>query len=99
MFRQFLIYCVAFTGFPPTAIGSGYGLLAAADKADFDKQFPGAHEKLVNFLNYMIYVMVEHTFPYVMLCALAAFIWVLIIAEPKAVAKRNFKERRLKVRS
>jgi hypothetical protein len=63
----------------------------------------GAKNKLKSivayFLNYLIYVLVEHTFPYLYFTAFSAFVWTLIIAEPKADAERKFKERRLKVRS
>jgi hypothetical protein len=99
MLRTFLLYFVPFSGSLPSFAGSGYALMAAADTAGFDRQFHPTHEKLAYFLHYLIYVLVEHTFPYLLACALAAFMWVLIIAEPKAMAKRKFKERRLKVRS
>jgi hypothetical protein len=99
MLRTFLLYFVPFSGSAPTFAGSGYTLMAAADAAGFDKQFHATHEKLAYFLHYLIYITVEHTFPYLLACALAAFIWAIIIAEPKAVAKRKFKEQRLKVRS
>lgn len=58
-----------------------------------------AHEKLASFLNYLIYLMVEHWPAYIIVCAGAAFIWVLIVAEPKAAEKRKLKARRLQVRS
>jgi hypothetical protein len=99
MLRTFFIYFVPFSASVPGGAASGYALMAAADRADFGTQFPATHEKLAYFLNYLLYITVEHTFPYLLVCALAAFIWALIIAEPKAVAKRKFKERRLKVRS
>ena len=99
MFRTFCIYFSSFTAFFPGATASGYGLLAAAEKAKFDTQFPSAHEKLATFLNTLMYVFAEHTFPYLCFTALAALIWTLIIAEPKALAKRKHKDRLLKVRS
>lgn len=99
MLRLFLVHFVWFSGAIPGGTASGYALMAAADKAGFATQFPGAHEKLANFLNYLMYVMVEYWPPYLMCTALAAFLWALIVAEPKAKAARKFKERRLKVRS
>lgn len=99
MLRIFLVRLVSFCGAVPGATGSAYGLLAAADRVGFDRQFSPTHEKLANFLNHLIYLMVEYWPPYLIACAIAAFLWTLIIAEPKAVAKRKFKERRLQVRS
>ena len=99
MLRTFLIYFFWFSGAVPGGAGSGYALMAAADKAGFDAQFHATHEKLAYFLNYLLYALVEYTFPYLCFMALVALIWTLIIAEPKAAAKRKFKDRLLKVRS
>jgi hypothetical protein len=99
MLRTFLSSLGSFAGSMPAGTASGYALMAAADQAGFAKEFPPTHEKLAYFLNYLIYILVEHTFPYLCFMAIAALVWTLIIAEPKAAAKRKFKERRLKVRS
>jgi hypothetical protein len=82
----------------PLALGGLFALREAANKAGFEKQYPASHEKLVNSLNYLIYILVEYALGYVILCALAAFIWTLMVTEPKAQSKRKFDERRLKLR-
>jgi hypothetical protein len=99
MLRNFLIYFCSFSAAVPGGAGSSYLLLEAADRAGFQKQYPAAHQKLVNFLNYLIYILVEYAIPYLLFCALVALLWTLIIAEPKAQSKRKFNNRRLNHRS
>ncbi|WP_035679507.1 hypothetical protein [Bradyrhizobium liaoningense] len=99
MFRVFLTSLCKFVPVLPVISGSLYALREAAAKAGFDAQFPVTHDKFTKSVNYLVYILVEHTIWYVIFCALAAFIWALIVAEPKAVSKRKFEERRLKLRS
>lgn len=99
MFRVFLTSLCKFLPVLPAIAGSLYALRETAAKAGFDGQFPTTHEKFANSINYLVYILVEHTIWYVIFCALAAFIWTLIVAEPKAVSKRKFEDRRLKLRS
>jgi hypothetical protein len=99
MLASFCKSFVAFLTSIPLAVGSLFALREAANRAGFEKQYPAAHQKLVNSLNYLIYILVEYAAGYILLCALVAFIWALIVAEPKTVAKRKFEKRRLKLRS
>lgn len=99
MLRSFLIYWAVFTAAVPGAMGSIFALLEAADKTGFALKYPPTHEKLVNSLNYLIYILTEYWPGYAILCALAAYIWALIVVEPKAKSKRKFEQRRLKLRS
>jgi hypothetical protein len=99
MFRGF---CLSFCKFVPVLPGIAAALFAlreAANRAGFEKQFPASHEKLVSYVNYLVYILIEHIIGYVIFCALAAFIWTLIVMEPKTTSKRNFDKRRLKLRS
>jgi hypothetical protein len=82
----------------PLAVVSLFGLREAANKAGFETQYPATHVKLVNSLNYLIYILIEYTFGYVIFCALVAFIWALIVMEPKSQSKRKFDQRRINLR-
>ncbi|WFU67717.1 hypothetical protein [Bradyrhizobium brasilense] len=98
MLRSWLTYWAVFLAAVPGATGSIFALLEAANKTGFATNYPASHEKLVNSLNYLMYLLAEYWPGYAILCALAAFIWALIVVEPKAKSKRKYGERRLKLR-
>lgn len=98
MLKNFLTSFVSCLTAMPLATASLFALREAANRAGFETQYPAAHHKLVNSLNYLIYILVEYTFGYVILCGLVAFIWALIVMEPKSQSKRKFDQRRLKLR-
>jgi preprotein translocase subunit SecY len=99
MFRDFCKSFCSFLIFLPGVAASLFGLREAANRAGFEAQYPPTHQKLVNSLNYLIYILVEYALGYVIVCALAAFIWTLIVMEPKTQSKRKFEKRRLNLRS
>jgi hypothetical protein len=99
MFRDFCkSFCTFLTALPGTTLGL-FGLREAGNRAGFETHYPATHQKLVNHLNYLIYILVEYALGYVILCALAAFVWALIVMEPKTHSKRKFEKRRLNLRS
>lgn len=99
MLRDFCLSFVKFVGVLPGAAASLFALREAAERAGFAKKYPTSHEKLANAVNYLVYILVEHAVAYALFCALAAFIWTLIVMEPKTTSKRNSEKRRSKLRS
>lgn len=98
MLQNFLRSFVTFLVSIPAALGTVFTVREAANKVGFDKVFPATNEKLVSALNSLIYVLVEYCLGYVLLCLLAAYIWALIVSEPKSQSKRRLEQRRQKLR-
>ncbi|OQW60728.1 MAG: hypothetical protein A4S14_02870 [Proteobacteria bacterium SG_bin9] len=93
MLRSFLTYWFSFSLAGPAGLAAAFGLVEGSQKIGFDKKYSRTHQKLVNFLNDLVYYSIEHWFWYLSITALAAFMWALIVAEPKAVSKCKYHDR------
>lgn len=94
MLRSFIKTLLTLWGFLPGAILTLRGVIETSEKVHFDTQFPHGHEKIVNLVNGLLYIATEYTGLYILFCPFLAFLWALIVAEPKAVSKRRFDERK-----
>ena len=81
----------------PAGLAGLFSIIQAADKTEYAKRSPKNYEKLVNSYNKLLDIFVEHWPLYIILCALTAYIWALVVAEPKAISKRSFDAKRKKL--
>ena len=98
MFQLFLKNLLWTGASLPGAATALFALLEAADKTGFKEKYAQSHLKLVSFLNYLIYILIEHWLGYALLCAVVALIWTYIVGEPKSLSKSKFETRRQRLR-
>lgn len=100
--KMFRLFWVSFFRFFLTVLGITaflWGLREAAAYAGLDHIMPATYARLSNWVNHLVSFWFDHAFLFVVVCAFAAYIWVLIVVEPRTVSKRQFEKRRLKLRS
>jgi hypothetical protein len=78
----------------PGSIVALAGLHKIAEETGFDKSYPDSYQKLSIVINDLLYILIEHWIPYILLCAFLGLIWALLVVEPKSAAKTEFDRRR-----
>jgi hypothetical protein len=78
----------------PGAIVALAGLREVADKTGFEKSHPDSYKKLIILINDLLYVLLEHWIPYILLCVFLGTIWALLVVEPKVKSKTEFDKQR-----
>jgi hypothetical protein len=94
VFASFIKSLIALYGFLPGSILSLHGLIQAGERVGFDKKHVESHIKIVNFTSDLLYIATENWGLYAVFCPLLAFLWALVVAEPKVASKRRFAERK-----
>jgi hypothetical protein len=78
----------------PGAIAAMAALWEVGEKTGFDKRNPNAFAKLSNWINTLLYILVEHWFVCILLSLFGGSMWALLVIEPKAAALKDFNEQR-----
>jgi hypothetical protein len=78
----------------PGSAGGLAGLRKAAQETGFDKGYPVQFEKISQYINVLLYVLIEHWLAWAILSIFCGTIWVLLVTEPKVAALKDFQEAR-----
>jgi hypothetical protein len=96
LFKEFLKALLKVVLAGPSLIGVCIGLSTAAKESGFSKSSPEDYANLLSLIKILLRVVIDNAVGYIAFCAILAFLWVLIVTEPKVKSKRRFDERRRK---
>jgi hypothetical protein len=74
----------------PGLIAGMAALREIGEKTGFDKRNPNAFAKFSNWINTLLYILVEHWLACILLSVLGGTMWALLVVEPRNSARREF---------
>jgi hypothetical protein len=90
MLKTFLITWLKVAAAYPLFVGVMYGLFQAGKDTNFQQAEPDLYQNLVDFINFLLALLVEHWLLVIIFSAFLALLWTLVVAEPKTKSKAAF---------